>query len=155
MGHRIECRLCGHVHYANPAVAVAAFLLDRDGRVLFMRRAHEPAKGKLAIPGGFIDPKERAEDAIRREILEETGLAIGPIEFFATYPNAYVYAEVEYDVLDLFFVARGLDLATAEPRAEVESLATLDPRVVSPEDIAFPSMRRAIADFCRSIEGPA
>jgi len=47
------CRACGFHFYFNPCLAVAAILLGPDDRALFIRRAHEPAKGKLAVPGGI------------------------------------------------------------------------------------------------------
>lgn len=62
-------------------------LVDGTLKVLLIRRAHEPFAGKWAIPGGFLEMEETAEDAARRELREETGLnvegPISPIGFFA------------------------------------------------------------------------
>ena len=55
---------------------VGAVILDEDGRILLIKRGHEPARGKWSIPGGRVEAGESAEDAVHREIREETGLSI-------------------------------------------------------------------------------
>jgi len=58
-----------------PQIAVGAVII-RDGKVLLVKRAHNPAKGMWANPGGKILPGEKKEAALKREIMEETGLEI-------------------------------------------------------------------------------
>lgn len=55
---------------------VASCVVVRDGRLLLLRRAIEPAVGKWAFPAGFVEPGETAEQAIAREVLEETRLEV-------------------------------------------------------------------------------
>ncbi|MCW3016744.1 MAG: hydrolase [Solirubrobacterales bacterium] len=79
----------GHyVHYANPAVTAFAFIED-DGRYLALRRAHEPLVGTWDLPGGFIEAGEYPDDAICREILEETALEITDLEVFGAWTGQY------------------------------------------------------------------
>ncbi len=77
--------------------------------MLLIRRAKEPAKGKLAPPGGFIDVGETAEQGVRREVREEVGIELDHIHFLCSQPNQYFYKEVTYPVLDFFFTARALN----------------------------------------------
>src|SRR5712671_6399009 len=102
------CTACGFTLYFSAANATAAFIQRDDGRTLFIRRAKEPAKGRLAPPGGFIDAGETAEDALRREIREEVGLELMDISFLCSQPNSYLYKDVTYPVLDFFFTARAI-----------------------------------------------
>lgn len=62
----------------RPAVVpcVGAVVHDDDGRVLLVRRAHPPEQGRWSIPGGRVEPGEDDHTAVRREVLEETGLDV-------------------------------------------------------------------------------
>ena len=142
-----HCRDCDFLYYFNPAIAVAAFIVDAHQRVLFIRRAKDPGKGKWAVPGGFIDAQETAEDACRREIREEVNLDLAKLEFLCSHPNHYHYHSVTYPVLDLFFVAATPALHAASALDEVESVSWLEPSGVDPAEIAFPSMRQALRRF--------
>lgn len=48
----------------------------RDGRILLVKRANEPARGLWAVPGGRVEPGEDDQTATAREVLEETGLRV-------------------------------------------------------------------------------
>ncbi len=142
-----HCSDCDFLYYFNPAIAVGAFIVDRQDRVLFIRRANDPAKGRLAIPGGFIDAGETAEDACRREVREEVDLDLTVLEFLCSHPNLYRYHDITYPVLDLFFVAKIEAVQEASARDEVESVNWLEPIIVDPAEIAFPSMREALKQY--------
>lgn len=61
---------------AGPQIpCVGAIVFDEDGRLLLVRRANPPAQGLWSIPGGRVEPGEGDEDAVVRELAEETGLA--------------------------------------------------------------------------------
>lgn len=141
---RFRCVACAFQYFFNPTVAVAVFLRRDDGRALFIRRAKDPGRGLLAPPGGFIDIGETAEDAARREVLEEVGLEFAELAFLCSAPNEYTYGEVSYPVLDLFFVARALSTNGRLAPDEVAECVWLDPIGVEPGTMAFPSMRNAL-----------
>jgi mutator protein MutT len=147
VGIVFDCRACGLHLYVNPAIAVVGIILDSRDRVLLIRRAREPGKGKLAFPGGFVDPDETAEAALRRELQEEVNLAIGSLRYLCSQPNRYEFREVTYTVLDFFFIVRAEQTASAAAPNEVESLTWMDPPAVELETLAFSSMREAWKKF--------
>ena len=67
-------------------LAVACFIRNSKGELLLVRRAKEPAKGTLDLPGGFVDMYESAEDAAHREVKEETGLDIAAAVISFPFP---------------------------------------------------------------------
>lgn len=71
------CAACGNTSYRNP-LPVAVVLLPVDGGLLTIRRAIEPKRGELALPGGYINWGETWQDAAARELREETGITLQP-----------------------------------------------------------------------------
>jgi 8-oxo-dGTP diphosphatase len=83
-----------------PLVAcVGAVVLDDEGRLLLVRRGHAPHAGLWSLPGGRVEDSETLEQAVRREVLEETGLTVtvGDVVGQVLIPAG----SVVYDVVDL------------------------------------------------------
>jgi 8-oxo-dGTP diphosphatase len=72
---RPVCPQCEWIHFEDPKVA-AAVLVEREGRILLVRRVNEPFRGLWTLPAGFIDAGEEPARAAERECLEETGLSV-------------------------------------------------------------------------------
>lgn len=100
------CTDCGFDLYNNVASAVGAIIYDSGNKVLFEVRAKNPRKGFLALPGGFTDRDESAEDAIVRECREEIGYEISDIKYLCSFPNDYEYKGISYKTCDLFFAVK-------------------------------------------------
>lgn len=99
-----RCRKCGFVYYANPKAATVAVIVNGRGEILVCRRANDPAKGTLDLPGGFTDIGETAEEGVRREVREETGLEVTGVRFLFSRPNVYLFSGMEVHTMDLFFL---------------------------------------------------
>lgn len=145
-GHR-HCRACGHRDFNNPIVAVAALILDPSDRLLLIRRAKNPGAGLLAMPGGFVDEGESLEQAVHREIAEEIGLAITEVGYLCSHPNRYTYRELTRPVCDVFFRARVESFDVILQRDEVSDWLLRSPAEIDPRELAFDSMRQALAVF--------
>jgi ADP-ribose pyrophosphatase YjhB (NUDIX family) len=63
----------------TPLVGVGAVVV-KEGRVLLIRRGNEPMKGHWSLPGGILELGETITDGVTREVREETGLTIEPVE---------------------------------------------------------------------------
>lgn len=146
----INCSACGFTYFFNPSIASAGIIRRADGKALFIRRAKDPGKGMLAMPGGFVDFNETAEAGFRREIREEVGVELEGIRFLCSAINHYAYKEVTYQVVDFFFTAAIIAPEKAMALDDVQSVLWLDPKELNPDELAFPSMRRALAEFLKN-----
>ena len=72
---RPVCPQCGWIYFQDPKVA-AAVLVEKDSRVLLVRRVNEPFRGMWTLPAGFVNGGEDPAEAAARECLEETGLSV-------------------------------------------------------------------------------
>jgi ADP-ribose pyrophosphatase YjhB (NUDIX family) len=71
-----------------PLVGVGAVLV-KDGRVLLVRRGNEPMKGRWSLPGGLLELGESLTDGVVREVREETGLIVEPIELIELFDSIH------------------------------------------------------------------
>ena len=85
---RRRCRRCGWTFYDNPVPAVVA-VIHRGRRILLTRRAAEPYAGTWDLPGGFVEAGERPDQALRRELREELGLALARVRVFTLESDRY------------------------------------------------------------------
>jgi ADP-ribose pyrophosphatase YjhB (NUDIX family) len=111
------------IYPTRPYLAVSAAIC-RDGRVLIVRRARPPAHGLYTLPGGGVELGESLEEAVVREVREETALAIEPVELVG-FRQAIVRdaaGRVERHFVILPFAARflGGEVALNEELAEAQ-----------------------------------
>jgi 8-oxo-dGTP diphosphatase len=78
---RPVCPTCGYVHFDDPKVA-AAVLVEREGKILLVRRVYDPEQGRWSLPAGFVDGGEDPQRAAVRECVEETGLSVRILGLF-------------------------------------------------------------------------
>jgi ADP-ribose pyrophosphatase YjhB (NUDIX family) len=131
-GPSFACPACGHVEWSNPAPGAQA-LIEQGGRVLLGRRGREPSRGLWDLPGGFVDEYEHPLDALHRELREETGLEIEPVEFLGIWMQPYEAR----NVLCLTWVARptGGDERAGDDLVELRWFAPEE--LPAPDELAF------------------
>ncbi len=149
-GPAVRCEACGWTFFTNVAAA-AAVLLEHDGQLLLVRRQREPARGKLGIPGGFVDPGEDAAHAACRELREELFLELQPsdLRYLTTVPNVYPFEGVTYRSLDVIFAATLPAMPTAFDETEIAAVELVNPRTHDPAELAFDATRAAVAAYLR------
>ena len=139
-----RCESCGFIYYFNPRAAVVAVIRDEKGRLLVARRAHNPAKGTLDLPGGFTECYEKAEESLSREVLEETGISIHSAQYLFSEPNIYTYSGFDVHTMDLFFEVRVDSSINYHSNDDVASLQWIAPEDINPADFGLSSIRRGI-----------
>jgi len=134
---RRACPDCGHIHFQDPKVAAVVFI-EQEGRVLLVRRAMNPERGKWALPAGYIDDGEDPREAAIREVREETGLDVEITELVDVQTGPLPLGAS----IVIIYAARVVS-GTAHPLDDVDEVlwvAASDPL----PDLAFESTRRML-----------
>ena len=142
-----RCKRCSFEYYLNPSAAVAAFVLNSKGQLLTLRRRKAPARGTLDLPRGFADIGETIDEALLREVREETGLTVTEFEFFTTLPNRYEYSGFVVPTLDSFFICKVSNETELQANDDAEEALWLDLEEVHTEEFGLRSIRHALSTF--------
>lgn len=146
---RVECPACGFVSHSNSEPTACALVADAEGRLLLVRRAHDPYGGTWDLPGGFLEEAEHPLDALRRELLEETGLEVDPLDFVGAWIDRYGDGPDAPTTLNLYWTARvtGGEPVAGDDAAELRWF----PRDALPPDgeIGFPNVREVLRSWSR------
>jgi ADP-ribose pyrophosphatase YjhB (NUDIX family) len=144
-----HCEACGFTYYINPSAATVALIVNDQGEWLCVRRAKEPAKGTLDLPGGFSDLYETSEEGVIREVKEETGLDVAAVEFLFSIPNQYVYSGFTVHTMDMFYRCRVNSCEGAHAADDASELLWLRPEAIRPEDFGLLSIRKGVGHLLR------
>jgi len=139
-----RCLHCGFVYYLNPCAATVAVITNERDELLAVRRAKEPAKGTLDLPGGFSDCYETSEEGVKREVMEETGLEVERVEFLFSIPNQYMYSGLEIHTIDMFYLCHIKDTKEAKAADDAAEVMWIPWEEVRPETFGLGSIRRGI-----------
>lgn len=148
MDHKMMlCSSCGLEMYFNVAAAVAALIFNPKGELLFTVRKHDPAKGMLDLPGGFVDNDETIEEALKREIKEELNLDIKESKYLTSVPNIYLYKGLTYRTIDLFFECTVESLDEIIPNDDVADYRFMPLTAELPDLVGLISIKNLISQY--------
>jgi len=84
-GHERLCPTCGTQHFPRTDPVVIVRVTDGGDGLLLGRQARWP-EGRFSLLAGYVEPGETLEEAVRREVLEESGVAVGSVAYLASQP---------------------------------------------------------------------
>ena len=107
-----------------------------------MRRHKEPHKGKFGIPGGFVNPREKLETAMLREVKEEVGIQLDSWKSLGGWPNEYSHKSI---VNDVYFLARVENFQNIQTCSEeIDWIHIENPDTINTEDLTILSLKFAV-----------
>lgn len=142
-----RCETCGFVYYFNPSSSTIAIIINSNDELLVATRAHNPAKGTFDLPGGFVDMNETGEEAVIREVKEETGLHVSQAKYMFSIPNTYVYSGFEVHTLDLVYLCKVDDMQNIKAEDDVASLQFIKISELNPDLFGLRSVKEVIQEI--------
>lgn len=147
-----SCPNCQFSLYNNVAGAVAVVIRHED-EIYLTRRNRDPKKGKLDLAGGFVDPKESAEETCRRELFEELKLDvdISNLKYLTSLPNVYQYKEIDYNTIDLFYEYSVSEKFEVDLElSEISEAVWIPLETLDLEDLAFDSQKKFFKEYLKN-----
>jgi len=142
-----RCENCGFVYYFNPSSSTIAIIINENNELLVATRAHEPSKGTFDLPGGFVDMFENGEEAVMREVKEETGLDVSQVKYLFSIPNTYVYSGFEVHTLDLVYLCKVDNTQNLQAEDDVANLQFIKISELDPELFGLQSVKQVIKEI--------
>lgn len=139
---RLVCKdeSCRYVFYLDPKL-VACAIVEKENKIILLKRAFSPEKGKWVMPGGYVDRGEMVEDAAIRETREECRVDIELKEILGIYSyDGYLEVVIVY-----LAEYKSGDLAAGDENTDVRLLG---PEEIPWDNLAFQSTRDALKDYC-------
>ena len=143
----VACSSCGYVYYHSPVAAVVG-IVECGNQIVITRRANEPHKGMLALPGGFIEYQEDLESALVRELREELGVAATISKYLASFGSRYLFRDVLYFTTVAYFIVKVSDMSGAKANDDIDQFLLLRPKELNESELAFEADRSALEKYC-------
>ncbi len=149
-----RCEKCGFTFYPNASAATVAVITNSQGELLCIRRKHEPARGTLDLPGGFVDPGESITDGLLREVREELGAEVESFQFLFSRPNVYPFTGHSVHTADAFFRCTLCDESAVHAGDDAEEALWIATDDLRPEEFGLESVRQGVALLKKQLSTP-
>jgi NAD+ diphosphatase len=146
----LKCEACDFHIFINSSAAVAALIVDENKKLMLVTRGIEPDYGKLDLPGGFIDPGETAENAVKRELFEELGLKVKTLEYMESAPNEYIFSDYSVFTLDMAFKVEAESLNGLKPMDDILAFQFYSEEEINYDNIPAPSINKFVKNYFKN-----
>ncbi len=146
-GRSFRCEACHFHYFINSSAAVACLILNEKKQLMLARRAIEPNAGMLDLPGGFIDPGESAEEAVRREMMEELQVEVTRMKYMASFPNTYPFSGIDIYTVDMAFICEIESTDRVIPGDDISAVEFVSPEQINIDELGFDSMKKIISYY--------
>ena len=142
--NRLVCGKCGRIHYENPIVGVAAIILNKENKILLVKRSPNITFPNLwCIPCGYLEYDEDVRAGLIREVEEETNLVIKPLEVFAVHSN---FHNPRQHTVGIWFLAEALK---GTPAAGDDAVEIVWADIANPPPLAFPTDQMVLTELLK------
>lgn len=130
----------------NPIPTVTIIIKDNSesNNILLIRRAREPFKDHLSLPGGFVNYGERVEDAVKREAEEELTVKVEPIDILGVYSDPR--RDPRGHIMSVTFVARITEGSNIKAKDDAADYEWVDSSGIENIHLAF-DHRQMLSDY--------
>ena len=143
------CQKCRFHFYVSPWPAASAIIISEKNEILLARRARDPKKGMWEIVGGFIEPGESLENAVKREVKEELGVEIELLDFIGGFPHEkYELEEINFPAIGFFYTAK-ITRGSPKPNDDIDAFKFVSASKVLSYPLAFDDGRLALEEYLK------
>lgn len=144
------CETCGFIYYFNACSSTMALIVNDKNELLVATRAKDPAKGTLDLPGGFVDMHETGEEAVIREVKEETNLDVEEVKYLYSTTNIYTYSGFDVHTLDLVYLCKVKNTNNLKAEDDVSELQFIKIEDLNPDLFGLISVKGVIEKIKKS-----
>jgi len=143
---RQACSKCDFVFYHNSKPTVSAFIVNKKGQILLVKRAIEPQKGMWDTPGGFLENAEDPIKGLKREMKEELGITLKKIKYLNIYIDYYYHRGYDMATLNILYKTE-IASGKLKPMDDVAEYKWFSKKEIPWKTSGFPWMKQALKDY--------
>lgn len=139
------CTQCGFEFFQNSKPTTAAFIKNKKGEIMLVKRGIKPFYGYWDTPGGFLEEGEDPVAGLKRELYEELGVRLKKIQLFGLYPDTYNH-QFKLHILNVIYTA---EIASGIPHSQddVSEYKWFTKKTIPWSRLSFKWIRPALNDL--------